>query len=246
MPSPCTSGRSRAGKRSTSGFDDCPLHQKGYRVAAKHKPMLINTNTMKTMLFMSLLWLSGTMAVQAQQSLTEGERQFAIDLLQRTRTDLLASVKSLSPAQLTWKADSTRWSIAQCIEHIALAEIGIFQQQQGSLKAPADPARRADVKLTDRQVVQFLTNRSGKAESPAIIRPTGRFPGPAAALRAYGQQRDKTIDYVRTTPDELRVHYWQHFIGLVDAYQTILLLAAHSERHRLQIEEVKASAGFPK
>lgn len=181
----------------------------------------------------------------AQSSLTEGERTAAISLLQRTRADLLTSVAGLTPAQLTWKADSSRWSIAQCVEHITLAEIGIFMQQQGAMQAPADPARRAEVKLTDEQVVQYLTNRKGKAEAPAIIRPTGRFPTVEAALQAFGQQRDKTIAYVQTTPDDLRTHYWKHFIGLVDAYQTILLLAAHSERHRLQIEEVKATLAFP-
>ncbi len=180
------------------------------------------------------------------EALTEAERTVAVNLLQKTKTDLLASVQGLSATQLSWKADSTRWSVAQCIEHIALAEIGIFQLQQGAMNVPADPARRAEVKLTDQQVVQFLTNRSGKAEAPAVIRPTGRFPSVAASLRAYGQQRDKTIAYVQTTPDDLRNHYWKHFIGVVDAYQTILLLAAHSERHRLQIEEVKATPGFPK
>ena len=55
------------------------------------------------------------------------ERQYAVDLLQKTRTDFLASVQGLSATQMAWKADSSRWSIAQCIEHITLAEIGIFR-----------------------------------------------------------------------------------------------------------------------
>ena len=184
--------------------------------------------------------------IMADGPLPATERQYAVDLLQKTRTDFLASVQGLSATQMAWKADSSRWSIAQCIEHITLAEIGTFQIQQGSMKAPADAAKRAEVKLTDAQVVQFLTNRTGKAQAPDVIKPTGRFPSPDAALQAYGQQRDKTIAYIQTTPDDLRPHYWKHFIGTVDAYQTILLLAAHNERHRLQIEEVKANAGFPK
>jgi hypothetical protein len=31
-----------------------------------------------------------------------------------------------------------------------------------------------------------------------------------------------------------------------DAYQWLLFLSAHTERHTKQIEEVKATAGFPK
>ncbi len=182
----------------------------------------------------------------ADGPLSATERQYAVDLLEKTKADFLASVTGLSATQLNWKADSSRWSIGQCIEHITLAEIGIFRIQQGSMTALADAAKRAEVKLTDAQVVQFLTNRTGKAQAPDVIKPTGRFPSPDAALQAYGQQRDKIITYIKTTPDDLRLHYWKHFIGTVDAYQTILLLAAHNERHRLQIEEVKASAGFPK
>lgn len=199
---------------------------------------------MKSILLLLTLALL-TASAQAQMSLTDAERTAAVDLLQRTKTDLLKSIAGLTETQLAWKADSAHWSVNQCIEHIALAEMGIFQQQQGAMKAPADPARRVEVKLTDKQVVQFLTNRTRKAESPSVIKPTGRFSNSMAALQVFGQQRDKTIAYVQTTPDDLRNHYWQHFIGTVDAYQTILLLAAHSERHRLQIDEVKASAGFP-
>jgi hypothetical protein len=32
----------------------------------------------------------------------------------------------------------------------------------------------------------------------------------------------------------------------IDAYQWLLFLCAHTERHLAQIREVKASAGFPK
>ena len=33
---------------------------------------------------------------------------------------------------------------------------------------------------------------------------------------------------------------------MMDTYQWMLLVAGHSKRHTLQIEEVKASPGFPK
>lgn len=180
-------------------------------------------------------------------TLTDAERKHALDLLQKTREDLIESVKGLSNEQLTYKPGPSRWSIAECLEHIALAETGIFQMEQGAMKAPADPAKRSEITVTDEQVVQILTNRSGKMQSPDIIKPTGRFPSAQASLQAFSQQREKVMDYIKTTPDDLRTHYWKHpATGTIDAYQTLLLIAAHMERHRLQIEEVKASAGFPK
>lgn len=180
-------------------------------------------------------------------TLTGAERKYAVDLLQKTRADLLTSVSGLSETQITYKVDPARWSVAECLEHIALAEMGIFMQQQGTMKAPADPAKRSEIKVTDQQIVQILTNRSGKVQSPEVIRPTGRFPSAQASLQAFSQQRDRIIDYVQTVQDDLRTHYWKHpATGTIDAYQTLVLIAAHMERHRLQIEEIKASAGFPK
>lgn len=190
--------------------------------------------------------VSATWLPTPPPSITEAERQYAVTLLQQTKADLLATVAGLSPAQLAYKSDSTRWSISQCVEHITLAEIGIFQLQQGAMKAPADPAKRAEITVTDQQVVQILTNRRGKAQAPDIIRPTGRFPTLDAALQTYSQQRDKAITYLKTTTDDLRTHYWNHpATGTIDAYQTLLLMAAHNERHRLQIQEVKDAPGFP-
>ena len=53
--------------------------------------------------------------------------------------------------------------------------------------------------------------------------------------------------YKRQTQDPLREHFFKHpVLGDLDAYQWILLISAHTERHVNQILEVKASPGFPK
>ena len=55
------------------------------------------------------------------------------------------------------------------------------------------------------------------------------------------------MDYVHTTNDDLRDHFGPHpMLGTLDAYQWILLISAHSERHTKQIEEVKADPNFPR
>ena len=55
------------------------------------------------------------------------------------------------------------------------------------------------------------------------------------------------MDYIRTTNDDLRDHFYSHPVfGPLDGYQWLLLLSAHSARHTEQIEEVKADPSFPK
>ena len=55
------------------------------------------------------------------------------------------------------------------------------------------------------------------------------------------------MDYIRTTDDDLRDHFFDHpVLGPMDGYQWLLLIATHSARHTAQIEEVKADPNFPK
>jgi hypothetical protein len=65
-------------------------------------------------------------------------------------------------------------------------------------------------------------------------------------MAAFDQQRKLAIAYLETETTDFRTHYFVHFrLGTLDAYQAILLMVSHDERHRKQIEEIKADAGFP-
>ncbi|MEO8055858.1 MAG: hypothetical protein ABI768_11940 [Acidobacteriota bacterium] len=65
-------------------------------------------------------------------------------------------------------------------------------------------------------------------------------------MRDFAANRAKTIEYVRTTQDDLRAHAAPHpEMGMLDGYWWIALLAAHAERHTAQIREVKTHPKFP-
>jgi hypothetical protein len=196
--------------------------------------------------FLLLVFMTG-FAIPTADPLNTSERKFALDYFEKTKERFLADVKGLSESQLTFKADSSRWSIAQCIEHIALAESLLWQWGQGSMKQSATPDKRAEVKMTNEQVIQGLEDRSKKFKAPEFLQPTGKFPDSRAAIRAYVLRRDSTMAYIRSTQDDLKNHFVVHpLMGTIDDYQVLLLLASHSARHTLQIEEVKASPGYPK
>ena len=72
------------------------------------------------------------------------------------------------------------------------------------------------------------------------------FKSAAEALESFKQDRDKLVDYVKDTQEDLRNHVLVLPIGTYDSYQLILLIGAHSNRHMQQIEEVKADPNFPK
>jgi hypothetical protein len=192
---------------------------------------------------------TATMAASAQ-TLTPADRDKAMTELQGSRQAFLDATKGLSPAQWNFKAGPDRWSIAECAEHIALSEDFIFGVVTNQvMKSPLAPQKRDAVKGKDDLILKIMQDRSHKATAPEPIDPTKR-PMPAEdSVKQFLASRTRTIEYIKTTQDDLRDHFADHpvpAIGTLDAYQWILLISGHSRRHTLQILEVKADPNFPK
>jgi uncharacterized damage-inducible protein DinB len=179
------------------------------------------------------------------QGLTSADREKGVQYLQQTREDVAAAVKGLSEAQLKFKPAPDRWSIAEVLEHIAVVEDGLFQNvTEKVMKAPAGPANRDTVKV-DSLVLAALPDRSHKVKAPPEFVPTGRWAA-AEALEHFQKSRDKTISFLQSTPD-LREHVVDSPLGQpLDAYEWLLFMGGHSQRHTKQILEVKADPNFPK
>ncbi|MFY9645803.1 MAG: DinB family protein [Terriglobales bacterium] len=192
--------------------------------------------------------IAQTAASPAPTPLSAEEREAALKSLQATHDAFLQSVGGLSDKQWRFKPAPDRWSVAEVSEHIAVSEATIFGMVQGKVMAsPADPSKRAEVAGKDEIILTRVPDRSRKVQAPEILKPTNRFATREENIKAFEDARKATMDYVRTTNDDLRDHFGPHpLLGPMDAYQWILLISAHSERHTKQIEEVKADPNFPK
>lgn len=178
--------------------------------------------------------------------LTDQEREYASKFLQETRDDLLKKVKGLTPEQLNFKPDANTWSVAECMEHIAISENNLFGFAQSSLQQSADPSLRKDVKMTDEAIISMITDRSHKVKTQEAFEPANKFGSFEKSVSEFKTKRDGNISYIKTTSDDLRNHYNDFPFGKLDTYQTILFMAAHSKRHTEQIVEVMNNPGFPK
>ena len=179
------------------------------------------------------------------QELTTADRERGTKYLEQTRDGIVSATKGLSDAQMKFKPAPDRWSVAEILEHIALAEDFLFQNVTDKImKSPAGPADR-DTAKADAMVVAMIPDRSHKAQAPPPLVPTGRWT-PAETLDHFLKSRAKTIAFLDSTPD-LRQHVVDSPLGQpLDAYEWLLFVAAHSERHTKQILEVKADPNFPK
>jgi hypothetical protein len=181
----------------------------------------------------------------APEPLSKAERKFAVKLLRQTKEDLLKQTKGLSPVQLNFKPDAETWSIAECVEHIAISENNFNTFVQAALKEPADPQKRKEVKMTDEAVVKMITDRSYKVKTSEPFVPSGKFGSFEATLTEFATKRDNNIRYIQGTGDDLRNHFNDFPFGKIDTYQTILFMAGHSRRHIEQIKELMTHRNFP-
>jgi hypothetical protein len=179
------------------------------------------------------------------QDLTPADKERAMQYLESTKKNIVEATKGLSAAQWNFKAAPDRWSVAETMEHIAAAEDlirGMIIEK--GMKGPAEAGR--DIKKTDDAVVAMIPDRSHKAQAPEPLKPTNRFGSPDGAVKHFLESRAQTEDFLNNTPD-LRQHVSDSPLGMkLDAYEWVLFLTAHSERHLKQIQEVKADPNFPK
>jgi DinB superfamily len=201
-----------------------------------------------SILTLALAGIAQTAATPASATLTPEEREVAPKSLQGTHDAFLKSIAGLSEKQWRFKPAPDRWSVAEVSEHIAVAESSIFGLVQSKLMtSPATPEKRTEVAGKDETILKMVPDRSHKVQAPEFLKPTNRWANEADLIKAFEDSRKATMDYVRTTNDDLRDHFGPHpVLGPLDAYQWILLISAHSERHTKQIEEVKADPNFPK
>lgn len=199
---------------------------------------------MKRAFVVLLLSLFAATLAFAAEPMTDAERAELVAHLERTGAKFEKSIEGLTDAQWHYKSAPDRWSPAEVAEHIATAEPFIRGAIEPMMKQEASAELLASARKDS--IDQMVIDRSKKFQAPEPLKPANKYKTPAEALAAFRAERQKTIDFVKTGGD-FRLHAMQNpAAGPLDGYGWVKFLSAHSERHTLQIEEVKADAGYPK
>ena len=170
------------------------------------------------------------------------ENQRLATLLRESREHFLASFAGVSDADARVRPAENCWSVLDCVEHIAVAETGMLRL----LQSPRRP-RAAGAPNREQIFLEHMGSRSRKVESPERGRPTGRFPGLAAASKQFEVSREAAIRFAEQNTEDLRATEVTHphpLVGDVSAFEMLIIMAKHSDRHALQIEDVKAALGL--
>ncbi len=109
------------------------------------------------------------------------------------------------------------------------------------MKAPVTDKKPA---ATDADVLWYGIDRTLRQKTEDRKSPHDESIDLGKGLEAFRKLRAEMLEYVRTTEDDLRSHLVPK--EDVDAYQWILEISAHTQRHILQIREIKANPNFSK
>lgn len=177
----------------------------------------------------------------------DGSVAFLERYFNSTADELHQAVAGLSEAQLAFKPAADKWSVAQCLEHIITSEQMLFEMGRKEMEKPAQPNRRSEIKTTDAQLVQMITDRSEKHQAPKELQPAGKYTDAQQALADFNNGRKPILSYLKDADaDDMRNHISEYPTGKSDGYQNFLFVAAHTARHIGQIKEITADPAFPK
>ena len=177
--------------------------------------------------------------VLAVAPMTPGDRQRVLAHMEMTEAWLVSEVSNLSEAQLSFKATPTTWSIKEVVEHLAIAEPQYWTQLQDSLSQPVGYKSES----TDAAILWYGIDRTSRNTTGEARVPKGQFKSAEEALASFRKLRTTMVGFSKETQEDLRGRQLKG--GNMDIYQWLLMISTHSQRHIMQIREVKAHSGYP-
>jgi hypothetical protein len=180
-------------------------------------------------------------ATLAANGMTPGDRQRLMAHLEMTENWLASELHGLSEAQLRFRMTPESWSITDVVEHLAIAEPQYWQRVQDSMKQPPNTEK---LEATDAAILWYGIDRTNRAKTGEARVPTGKISNVSEPLGRFTKLRATMKEYARATTDDLRSR--KLLEGNMDVYQWFLMISTHSQRHILQIREIKAHSNYPK
>lgn len=129
----------------------------------------------------------------------------------------------------------------EVVEHLLVAEPIYWEDLQKAMKARPSSQKGFS---TDADILWYGIDRTQRQKAVSAEEPKGQLRDLRAGLDAFRKLHAQMLQYARTTDDDLRSHVVER--EGCDAYQWLLLISTHEQRHILQIREIKADPEFPK
>ncbi len=160
----------------------------------------------------------------------------------------------LSETQLNWKPAPDKWSIAQCLDHLAVATskfgpyfTAALARARKKWPVTSSPSYRPTL-IGGLLIKQVVPETGRNLSAPKVFRPSES--NIHASLESFLEQQERFIKFVRETdgvdynktrlrsPVTPLMRY-----SLADAF---VVTVVHGQRHLAQARRVREMSGFPK
>ena len=197
---------------------------------------------------MSKLSLTVPLAILALRlpgaEISAEDRQHLLVHFEMTGQMLATEVRGLSKAQLEYRASDDRWTIRECVSHLAVAEPDYWRDLMNAVKAAPDMAGKKSAN-TDADILWYGIDRVEHTKTGGGHEKVETYKDLGEALDRFQKLRGTMIEYIKSTKDDMRAHSFGKR-SPIDCWQWMLEISTHSQRHILQIREIKADPNFPK
>ena len=192
-------------------------------------------------------------ASQTETSLPP-DLQSVLDDFDKSDQEARRIIEGLTDEQANWQPSPASWSIAQCLNHLAIGNkmyAAALREAMTRANASGKP-RRDPIRPGGWFSAYFLRSMEPPAKqkwkAPKKIVPASRI-GAAEALDAFLRADDDLRAVVRDgAPLDLnRIRFHNPFVAIFrfTVATGLLLMAAHNRRHLWQADQVRHAPGLP-
>ena len=174
--------------------------------------------------------------------------------LENVARDVQSTFGNLDARQLNWKPDATRWSVAQCLEHLLAANRLMFESSDHALRGtrpptmwqrmPALPGLFGPMLIRSQAPTSERRYKAAPAAQPATSDIA------ADVIQRFVEQNRDAIQRVQSLDEGIaaRTIMTSPFVKVV-TYSVLdgwRLVFTHDRRHIEQARRVTQSSGFPR
>jgi DinB superfamily len=166
--------------------------------------------------------------------------------------DTQAVFGALSEHQLNWRPDETRWSVAQCFDHLLAANTRMFQSLDAAMQGHSQTIWQRMPILPRLYGAMLIKSQAPEAKrrftAPARARPSTSAID-AGIIQRFVAYQHEAAERVRSLQgrDVARTIMVSPFVSFV-TYSVLdgcRLIATHQRRHFEQARRVMQEPGFP-
>ena len=188
---------------------------------------------------------------------TDDDRQFILSELKRTTDELRVEIEQLGDDQWNFREDTTRWSIAEIVEHLEMQNQLHYREVTVISQSPQHLSLRTITEGMDTFFSGYRTDTT-KSKAKWFLEPLGRYCSMETGQAAFFKARGELTLFVEQTQVDLRKQFTFRApiqamgfknikIGQVrDLHQLLLTGIAHTDRHLAQIRTIKRHENYPK